>query len=110
MVQRMLASRFTPHAFRHRPSPAELSADLAGVPILFYRASAEVMSEVVGFHLNRGVLGAARRPAELGVADVLAGARTVACSGGVNDHEPGIGLPATPAGLASTGDLRRRLR
>ena len=45
------------------------------------------MAEVVGFHLNRGVLAAAPRPPELSVAEVLDGARTVAVLEGVNDHE-----------------------
>ncbi|CAN5847231.1 RNA methyltransferase [soil metagenome] len=88
VAQRMLASRFTPHALlgtarRHD----ELAADLAGVDVPYYRVNAEVMADVVGFHLNRGVLAAAKRAPELGVAEVLAGARTVAVLEGVNDHE-----------------------
>ena len=76
VAQRMIASRFTPHAFLGVDKRLnELSDDLrnpslSGVP--FYRASAEVMAEIVGFHLNRGVLGVARRPAALEVDDVLA--------------------------------------
>jgi tRNA G18 (ribose-2'-O)-methylase SpoU len=88
VAQRMLASRFTPHALlgtarRHD----ELAADLAGVDVPYYRVNAEVMADVVGFHLNRGVLAAAKRVPELSVAEVLAGARTVAVLEGVNDHE-----------------------
>jgi tRNA G18 (ribose-2'-O)-methylase SpoU len=45
------------------------------------------MAEVIGFHLNRGVLASASRPRELSVAEVLDGARTVAVLEGVNDHE-----------------------
>src|SRR5258708_38174818 len=45
------------------------------------------MARVVGFHLTRGVLAAARRVPERSVADVIAGARTVAVLEGVNDHE-----------------------
>ncbi len=45
------------------------------------------MAEVVGFHLNRGVLAAARRAPERSVAEVVDGARTVAVLEGVNDHE-----------------------
>jgi tRNA(Leu) C34 or U34 (ribose-2'-O)-methylase TrmL len=88
VVQRMLASRFTPHAFLGTDRRlVELAADLSGVGVPFYRASTDVMAEVVGFHLNRGVLGAARRPSELTVEEVLAGARTIAVLEGVNDHE-----------------------
>ncbi|GAA4664891.1 RNA methyltransferase [Gordonia humi] len=90
VVQRMIASRFAPHAlFGVDRRLEELSGDFVegadGVP--FYRASKEVMAQVIGFHLNRGVLAAARRPTMLGVADVIAGARTVAVLEGVNDHE-----------------------
>ena len=88
VAQRMLASRFHPHALlgteRRR---AELGTDLAGVAVPYYRTSAEVMAEVVGFHLNRGVLAAARRAPELTVDEVVGGARTVAVLEGVNDHE-----------------------
>jgi tRNA G18 (ribose-2'-O)-methylase SpoU len=45
------------------------------------------MAEVVGFHLNRGVLASSSRPPELTVSQVLGGARTVAVLEGVNDHE-----------------------
>jgi tRNA G18 (ribose-2'-O)-methylase SpoU len=88
VVQRMLASPFTPLAFLGTDRRlTELKADLGGNPAPYYRASAEVMAEVVGFHLNRGVLGAARRAPERSVGQVVDGARTVAVLEGVNDHE-----------------------
>lgn len=88
VVQRMIASRFTPRAMLGTDRRlGELAADLADVDAPYYRASAEVMAEVIGFHLNRGVLAAAPRPTELSVAAVLGGARTVAVLEGVNDHE-----------------------
>jgi len=118
VVQRMLASRFTPHAFLGTDRRlAELSADLASVAVPFYRASAEVMARIVGFHLNRGVLAASRRPPELGVAEVLAGARTVAVLEGVNDHEnlgsifrnaAGLGVDAVIFGAGCADPLYRR--
>ena len=92
VVQRMLASRFTPHAMlgndRRR---AELDADLRGVDAPYYRTSPEVMADVVGFHLNRGVLAVARRPVELTVAEVLAGARTVAVRPAADGRDPAHG-------------------
>ncbi|WP_454162160.1 TrmH family RNA methyltransferase [Gordonia iterans] len=121
VVQRMIASRFAPHAFLGVDKRLrELSADLAataldGVP--FFRASAEVMAQIVGFHLNRGVLGAARRPAPLSVADVVAQARTVAILEGVNDHEnigsifrnaAGLGVDAVIFGAGCADPLYRR--
>src|ERR1700760_558968 len=88
VVQRMLASRFTPHALLGTDRRlVELKNDLAGAGAPFYRASPDVMARVVGFHLNRGVLAAARRVREPGVAQVVDDARTVAVLEGVNDHE-----------------------
>ena len=104
VVQRMLGSRFSPHAFLGTERRlTELAADLAGVRAPFYRASAEVMAEVIGFHLNRGVLGAARRPPELTTAEVLTDARTVAVLEGVNDHENLGSIFRNAAGLGVDG-------
>jgi tRNA G18 (ribose-2'-O)-methylase SpoU len=78
VVQRMLASRFVPRALLGTDRRlGELADDLVGVPVPFYRASAEVMATAIGFHLNRGVLASASRPPELSVADVISDARTV---------------------------------
>ncbi|WP_248490786.1 RNA methyltransferase [Tsukamurella sp. PLM1] len=86
VVERMLASRFTPHAIMGVRSKLDrLGAAAAGVPR--YEVTAELMAEVVGFHLNRGVLAAARRPAPPAVGELLDGARTVVVLEGVNDHE-----------------------
>ena len=118
VVQRMMASRFSPHAFLGTERRlTELAADLVGVTAPYYRASAEVMAEVVGFHLNRGVLGAARRASELTTAQVLDGARTVAVLEGVNDHEnlgsifrnaAGLGVDGVVFGAGCADPLYRR--
>ena len=118
VVQRMLASRFTPHALLGTDRRlAELRDDLPGVAAPFYRASADVMAQVVGFHLNRGVLAAARRVPEPGVAQVVDGARTVAVLEGVNDHEnlgsifrnaAGLGVDAVVFGSGCADPLYRR--
>lgn len=101
VVQRLLASRFTPRALLGTDRRLrELAADLEGCAAPFYRASAEVMAEVVGFHLNRGVLASASRPPELAVADVVDGARTIAVLEGVNDHENLGSIFRNAAGLA----------
>ena len=118
VVQRMLASRFAPHALLGTDRRlSELAADLTGADVPFYRASAEVMAAVVGFHLNRGVLAAARRSPELAAAEVVAGARTVAVLEGVNDHEnlgsifrnaAGLGVDAVVFGAGCADPLYRR--
>ncbi|NBP85893.1 MAG: RNA methyltransferase [Mycobacteriaceae bacterium] len=118
VVQRMVASRFAPHAFLGTDRRlAELGPGLAEVTAPFYRASAEVMAEVVGFHLNRGVLAAARRPPEQTASEIVAGARTVAILEGVNDHEnlgsifrngAGLGVDAVIFGAGCADPLYRR--
>ncbi|MGV0793099.1 TrmH family RNA methyltransferase [Mycolicibacterium sp. XJ1819] len=118
VVQRMLASRFTPRALLGTDRRlGELAADLDGVAAPYYRASAEVMAEVVGFHLNRGVLASASRAPELAVTQVLDGARTVAVLEGVNDHEnlgslfrnaAGLGVDAMVFGSGCADPLYRR--
>lgn len=128
VVQRMLASRFAPRALMGTDRRLqELAADLADVSAPYYRVPADVMAEVVGFHLNRGVLASASRPCELSVAEVLAGAagpatsgrdaRTVAVLEGVNDHEnlgsifrnaAGLGVDAVVFGTGCADPLYRR--
>ena len=109
VVRRMLASRFVPHAMLGTDRRlAELADDLsaAAAPPLdmtCYRATAEVMADVVGFHLNRGVLAAARRPVELSVSEVLECARTIAVLEGVNDHENLGSIFRNAAGLGVDG-------
>jgi tRNA G18 (ribose-2'-O)-methylase SpoU len=118
VVQRMLASRFAPRALLGTDRRlTELGADLDGVDAPFYRADAEVMAKVVGFHLNRGVLASASRPPEISVADALYGVRTVAVLEGVNDHEnlgsmfrnaAGLGVGAVIFGAGCADPLYRR--
>lgn len=118
VVQRMLASRFTPLAFLGTDRRlSELKDDLAAVAGPYYRASADVMAQVIGFHLNRGVLAAARRVPEPSVAEVVDGARTVAVLEGVNDHEnlgsifrnaAGLGVDAVVFGSGCADPLYRR--
>ena len=118
VAQRMLVSRFRPFALMGTDRRlAELSSDLTEVDIPYYRVTAELMAEVVGFHLNRGVLAAARRPRELTLPDVLDGARTVVVLEGVNDHEnlgsvfrnaAGLGVDAVVFGAGCADPLYRR--
>jgi tRNA G18 (ribose-2'-O)-methylase SpoU len=118
VVQRMLASRFTPRAMLGTDRRlGELAADLDGIAAPYYRVPADVMADVVGFHLNRGVLASASRPPELTVSQVLDGARTVAVLEGVNDHEnlgsifrnaAGLDVDAVVFGTGCADPLYRR--
>ncbi|ANI41913.1 TrmH family RNA methyltransferase [Mycolicibacterium vaccae] len=104
VVQRMLASRFVPRALLGTDRRlTELGADLDGIGAPFYRASPEVMAEVVGFHLNRGVLASASRAPDLTVPAVLDRAHTVAVLEGVNDHENLGSVFRNAAGLGVDG-------
>ena len=118
VVQRMLASRFIARALLGTDRRLiELGADLDGLGEPFYRATAEVMAEVVGFHLNRGVLASASRAPELTVEQVVGGATTVAVLEGVNDHEnlgsvfrnsAGLGVDGVIFGTGCADPLYRR--
>jgi tRNA G18 (ribose-2'-O)-methylase SpoU len=118
VVQRMLASRFMPFAFLGTDRRlGELCADLTDVDVPYYRVDADVMARVIGFHLNRGVLAAARRPAVPAVLDVIKRARTVVVLEGVNDHEnlgsifrnaAGLGVDAVVFGPGCADPLYRR--
>ncbi|MPZ80119.1 MAG: RNA methyltransferase [Actinophytocola sp.] len=106
VVRRLLASRYPLRAVLGVPRRlADLAPDLAGRSAPVYATSAEVMAEVVGFHLNRGVLAVAGRPPELGVDDVLAGARRLAVLEGVGDHENLGALFRNAAALGVDGVL-----
>lgn len=118
VVRRMLDSPFRPHAVLGVDKRwQELVPDLADSDIPFYRASAEVMAEVVGFHLNRGVLAVAHRPPAHDFTELVAGAATVAVLEGVNDHEnlgamfrnaAGLGVDAVLFGPGCADPLYRR--
>lgn len=118
VVQRLLRSRFEATALLGVDRRlTELREDLVDADVPFYRTTADVMAEVVGFHLNRGVLAAANRPPALALDDVLRGARTVAVLEGVNDHEnlgsmfrnaAGLGVDAVLFGGACADPLYRR--
>ncbi|MGU3500743.1 TrmH family RNA methyltransferase [Mycobacterium sp. C31M] len=106
VVRRMIASRFRPRSMLGTERRlTELGADLDRVDAPYYRVSAEVMAEAIGFHLNRGVLAAAPRPTELWTDDVITGARTIAVLEGVNDHENLGSIFRNAAGLAVDGVL-----
>ena len=88
VVRRLLASPYPLRAVLGVPPRLELlAADLAATGAPVYAADADLMAEVVGFHLNRGVLASADRAPERPAAELLATARRVLVLEGVNDHE-----------------------
>nr|WP_189061040.1 RNA methyltransferase [Longimycelium tulufanense] len=88
VARRLLASPYPVRALLGvRRRFDELAEDLAGLEVPAYVTSAEVMAEVVGFHLNRGVLAAADRAPMPGAAELADRSRCLAVLEGVGDHE-----------------------
>lgn len=88
VVRRLLASHYPTRALLGVARRFdELAADLANSAAPCYLTSAPLMAEVVGFHLNRGVLATADRIAVPDVGTLLTRARAVAVLEGVGDHE-----------------------
>ncbi len=87
VVRRLLASPYPVRAILGVPARIdELLPDLSALDVPAYVVAPSVMSDVVGFHLNRGVLAVAARGRPPAVADLLTGQRLLILEG-VNDHE-----------------------
>ncbi|GGP34748.1 tRNA/rRNA methyltransferase [Saccharothrix coeruleofusca] len=84
VVERLLAS---PYPVRSLLGVRRRVEALGELPAPAYVTSAEVMAEVVGFHLNRGVLAAADRAPQPPVERLARHARRLAVLEGVGDHE-----------------------
>jgi len=106
VVQRLLGSRFPVRGLLGvQQRLTALAEHLVDVDAPFYLLSAQVMHDVVGFHLNRGVLAAADRAPVLSCGEVLEGARTLAVLEGVNDPENLGSMFRNAAGLGVDGVL-----
>lgn len=106
VVQRLLGSRFPVRGLLGVQARLDtLAPEIADLDVPFYLLDAQVMHDVVGFHLNRGVLGAADRAPAREVAEVVEGARTLAILEGVNDPENLGSMFRNAAGLGVDGVL-----
>lgn len=106
VVRRLLASRYRLRALLGvERRIAELRDALVHVDAPAYVVSAEVMAEVVGFHLNRGVLAVADRVPQPTVEALAANARLLAVLEGVGDHENLGALFRNAAALGVAGVL-----
>lgn len=96
---------------------ADYGAELErrGVPV--YEITREIMGEVAGYDMHRGLLVSADKPAPLAVADVIDGARTLVVLEGVGDHEnigsifrnaAGMGVDGVLFGASTADPLYRR--
>ena len=86
-----------------------------GVPV--YQITREIMGEVAGYDMHRGLLASADKAPERSVAEVLDGARTLVILEGVGDHEnigsifrnaAGMGVDGVLFGAATADPLYRR--
>jgi tRNA G18 (ribose-2'-O)-methylase SpoU len=103
-VGRMLASHYPVRSMLGvRRKLEELPIDAVDAPV--YVTTAEIMAEVIGFHLNRGVLAMAGRPEPPAVIDVVANARRLVVLEGVGDHENLGALFRNAAALGVDGVL-----
>lgn len=88
VVRRLIAS---PYPVRSLLGVArrydELRVDLADQDAPYFVVTAELMAQVVGFHLNRGVLATADRVVFPSAAELLDRVRSVVVLEGVGDHE-----------------------
>jgi len=103
-VGRMLTSRYPVRALLGVRRKLD-ALDLAGLDAPVYAATAEVMAAAIGFHLNRGVLAVAGRPAALDPADIVRDASRLAVLEGVGDHENLGALFRNAAALGVDGVL-----
>lgn len=88
VVRRLIASPYRLRALLGiRRRIEELVDDLDPFDVPAYVTSADVMTRVVGFHLNRGVLAVADRVPRPAFSGVVAGASVLAVAEGVGDHE-----------------------
>ena len=88
VVERLVASTYPMRSLLGVAAKYDLLRPaIAGLDVPYYRVDAELMAEVVGFHLNRGVLAVADRAPFPTAAELAAGARTLAVLEGVGDVE-----------------------
>ncbi len=119
---RMLASRFPVRAIfgfggRLATFRAAHEAELSARKIPVYELTRQLMGEVAGYDMHRGLLASADRPKPLSPAEVITGAKTVVVLEGVGDHEnigaifrnaAGFGVDAVLFGASTADPLYRR--
>ena len=106
VVERLLDSPYPVRSLLGVRRRIETLADrLAPLDVPAYVADADVMADVVGFHLNRGVLAVADRAPEVEPEQLIAGSRRLVVLEGVGDHENLGALFRNAAALGVDGVL-----
>lgn len=119
VVSRLVESRFPVRCLIGFPSKLDAYDAEYGVPAVpIYEVSREVLAQVVGFDLHRGLLATADRVPEPTVEEVISQARTVLVCEGVGDHEnigslfrnaAGMGVDGVIFGVGNADPLYRRV-
>ncbi|MDR1808587.1 MAG: RNA methyltransferase [Propionibacteriaceae bacterium] len=105
VVRRAVAAGYPPASFFLAPRWVDELADVWGAtPAPVYRAPADLVEQVTGFHVHRGALAALHRTQRWSVADVLAGNRVVVAEDLVDHANLGTILRSA-AGLGWDGVL-----
>lgn len=119
VIGRLLESPFPVRAlvgFRGKLDAFLADHEVGDIPV--YEVTREILAEVAGFDMHRGLLAAADRVAEPTVASVLEHAKTVVVLEGVGDHEnigsmfrnaAGMGVDAILFGNGCADPLYRRV-
>ncbi|MDO5512448.1 RNA methyltransferase [Corynebacterium sp.] len=116
VVGRLLESRFPVRFIVGFGPKLDALGDTPGIPQ--YEVTRELLAEVAGFDMHRGLLAVADRAAEPSVEEILATARTVVVLEGVGDHEnigsmfrnaAGMGVDAILFGNGCGDPLYRRV-
>ena len=100
VVSRLLTSQFRVRSFLFTPKGLEKMRDrVEGVEAPVYVADSEVVQQIVGFDLHRGVLASVQRRASPTLTDVLATGRRLLALEGSNDLENIGAVVRTARGL-----------
>ncbi|MCI6207517.1 MAG: RNA methyltransferase [Corynebacterium glucuronolyticum] len=109
VIPRLVESRFPVRSILgFQPKLDTLLASLGNdlpedIPV--YEVTREVLAEVTGFDMHRGLVAAADRAPEYTVSEVIEGARTLCILEGVGDHENIGSIFRNAAGLGVDGVL-----
>lgn len=87
VVRRLLTSSLSIRSVLVLPTKRDRIADLLGPEVPCYEVERDVLRDVAGFDLHRGVLACADRPAPPSLPALAAASRTLAVLEGLNDHE-----------------------
>jgi len=110
VCERLVASRFPMRAVfgfggRLATFLESHGEELARRDVPVYEITRQIMGQVAGYDMHRGLLASADKPAPLAVEEVIEGARTMVVLEGVGDHENIGAIFRNAAGMSVDGVL-----